>query len=241
MQNGFEDVFTATALAAVEVGALPYAKGLIDNQFSHYIRDDGGTNYRANEVAQQVRRPRRHYRLLMLLLLLVVVVVTFVFFVSSCFPGCCSVPCITVNMPLRCTAQHHTPALHCATPHPCAALRNTTALIEHQARMLSILALYHSYSADDAFMLKHFGRAKALADWLSARRAASLREFGAEDPRCLVILVSPSISFFCALYTFLFLCICIGMRHSEVRLGLNALCGTLTSSCGILHGATGTD
>ena len=48
MQNGFEDVFTSTAMAAVEWGAMPYAKGLIENQFSHYIRDDGLTNYRAS-------------------------------------------------------------------------------------------------------------------------------------------------------------------------------------------------
>ena len=27
MQNGFEDVFTSTAMAAVEWGAMPYAKG----------------------------------------------------------------------------------------------------------------------------------------------------------------------------------------------------------------------
>ena len=80
------------------------SKGLIDNQFDHYIRDDGLTNYRANEVAQQ-------------------------------------------------------------------------------ARMLTILALYHSYSGDDATLLRHFAKAKALADWLRARRETSLAEFTPDDPR----------------------------------------------------------
>jgi hypothetical protein len=44
--------------------------------------------------------------------------------------------------------------------------------------------LYHSCSdGDSAFLLKHFARAKALADWLIARRETALRDFGAEDPR----------------------------------------------------------
>ena len=104
MQDGFEDVFTATAMAALEWGAMPYAKGLIDAQYRHYIREDGLTNYRAEELAQQ-------------------------------------------------------------------------------ARMLTILALYYSYSGGDAtFLLQHFAKAKALADWLTARRATSLC-FGADDPR----------------------------------------------------------
>ena len=104
MQDGFEDVFTATAMAALEWGAMPYAKGLIDAQYRHYIREDGLTNYRAEELAQQ-------------------------------------------------------------------------------ARMLTILAFYHSYSGGDAtFLLQHFDKAKALADWLTARRATSLC-FGADDPR----------------------------------------------------------
>ena len=55
MQNGFEDVFTATAMAALEWGAMPYAKGLIDAQYRHYIRNDGLTNYRAEELGQQAR------------------------------------------------------------------------------------------------------------------------------------------------------------------------------------------
>ena len=55
MQNGFEDTFTATATAALEVGAMPYATGLIDHYWNHYVRDDGLINYRAEEVAQQAR------------------------------------------------------------------------------------------------------------------------------------------------------------------------------------------
>lgn len=114
MQNGFQDVFTSIGAAALEIGAMPYARGLIDNQFSHYIRDDGMINYRGEEVAQS-------------------------------------------------------------------------------ARMLTILAQFFSYSKDDdaatvdgdnvvTFMLKHFKRAKAVADWLIARRGTTL-DFGRDDPR----------------------------------------------------------
>ena len=31
LQDGFEDTFTATATGALEMGSLPYAKGVIDN------------------------------------------------------------------------------------------------------------------------------------------------------------------------------------------------------------------
>jgi hypothetical protein len=52
-----------------------------------------------------------------------------------------------------------------------------------QARMLTILALYHSYSGgDDAFLLEHFAKAKGIADWLVARRAESL-QYPEADPR----------------------------------------------------------
>ena len=48
-------------------------------------------------------------------------------------------------------------------------------------------ALYHTYSdVDDdsgAFLLRHFARAKALAEWLIARRRTSLADFSAGDPR----------------------------------------------------------
>ena len=55
--------------------------------------------------------------------------------------------------------------------------------LAQNARMLTVLALYHSYSGgDDAFLLKHFAKAKALAEWLIARRATSL-EYAVTDPR----------------------------------------------------------
>ena len=51
------------------------------------------------------------------------------------------------------------------------------------ARMLTVLALQHSYSeGDGTFLLEYFGKAKALADLLIARHAASLK-FGSDDPR----------------------------------------------------------
>eukprot|EP01051_Picozoa_sp_SAG22_P006147 SAG22_NODE_392_length_11210_cov_3.879669_8_plen_1389_part_00 len=91
-------------MGALETGAMPYAKGLIDHQWMNYVRYDGMINYRAEEVAQQ-------------------------------------------------------------------------------ARMLTILALYYSYSGGDAeLLLKHFAKAKTMADWLIARRAESL-QYGPADPR----------------------------------------------------------
>ena len=51
-QDGFEDTFTASATAALEIGAFPYAKGVIDNWLSFYMRDNGMTTYRAEELAQ---------------------------------------------------------------------------------------------------------------------------------------------------------------------------------------------
>jgi hypothetical protein len=93
-------------MAALEVGAMPYASGLIDHQWMNYVRDDGMINYRAEEVAQQ-------------------------------------------------------------------------------ARMLTILALFHSYSGGrtgDALLLKHFQKARTMAEWLMARRLESLH-WPADDPR----------------------------------------------------------
>jgi hypothetical protein len=101
--DGLLSVFIATATAALEYGAMPYAKGVIDNQFSFYVRPDGMVWYRGIEV----------------------------------------------------------PAT---------------------ARMLTILALYHSYSDDDDFLLKHFSKAQAVALLLIARRADSLK-YGKDDPR----------------------------------------------------------
>ena len=39
--NGVPDTFIATATAALEWGALPFARGVIANHFSYYVRDDG--------------------------------------------------------------------------------------------------------------------------------------------------------------------------------------------------------
>lgn len=77
--------------------------------------------------------------------------------------------------------------LNLMTPHPPSGLINYRAEeIAQQARMLTILALYYSYSdngADDvAFMLEQFDKAKAIADLLIARRQTSL-QYGKSDPR----------------------------------------------------------
>ena len=45
IQNGFEDTFTATAMGALEVGAMPYARGLIDHQWDHSCPGRGGEGY----------------------------------------------------------------------------------------------------------------------------------------------------------------------------------------------------
>ena len=54
-QDGFQDVFTSTATMALEWGAMPFAKGVIDNQFELYVRHDGLVNYRAIEVPSMSR------------------------------------------------------------------------------------------------------------------------------------------------------------------------------------------
>jgi hypothetical protein len=59
--------------------------------------------------------------------------------------------------------------------------------LPQSARMLTILALYHSYAEDKqqatAFLLTHFATAKAVADLLAYRRTLSLKQFPAGDPR----------------------------------------------------------
>ena len=52
---GMQDVFTTTATAALEWGAMPYAKGVIDYQFKHYVRDDGMVWFRAEELPATAR------------------------------------------------------------------------------------------------------------------------------------------------------------------------------------------
>ena len=95
LQDGFEDVFTATATAALEWGAMAYARGVIDNHLRFYVRNNGMVSYRAEELAQF-------------------------------------------------------------------------------GRMLTIFALYTSMSGDDALLLGHFGKARALAELLLYRYSQSL-------------------------------------------------------------------
>ena len=47
LQDGFQDTFTSTATAALEWGAFPYARGVIDNWLRYYTRDNGMITYRA--------------------------------------------------------------------------------------------------------------------------------------------------------------------------------------------------
>ena len=57
--------------------------------------------------------------------------------------------------------------------------------LAQSSRMLTLLALYHSYTSagDAALLLRHFDKAKAMADWLMARRNASTLAFDPADPR----------------------------------------------------------
>eukprot|EP01052_Picozoa_sp_SAG31_P043889 SAG31_NODE_7464_length_1682_cov_2.217309_3_plen_242_part_01 len=52
---GLQDVFTTTATAALEFGAMAYAKGVIDYQFKHYVRSDGMIWFRTMEVPATAR------------------------------------------------------------------------------------------------------------------------------------------------------------------------------------------
>ena len=55
MQNGFQDTFTTTAQAALEFGAMPWARGLISNEFNYYVLADGMVRYRGEELPQSAR------------------------------------------------------------------------------------------------------------------------------------------------------------------------------------------
>ena len=55
LQDGFQDTNTATATGALEWGAVPYAHGVIDNWLRFYLRNDGMTTYRSEELAQSGR------------------------------------------------------------------------------------------------------------------------------------------------------------------------------------------
>ena len=45
-QDGFQDTFTTTAQAALEMGAALWARGLIDHQFKHYVRCASSTQFK---------------------------------------------------------------------------------------------------------------------------------------------------------------------------------------------------
>ncbi|KOO26820.1 tat (twin-arginine translocation) pathway signal sequence domain protein [Chrysochromulina tobinii] len=97
LQDGFQDTFTSTATAALEWGAFPYARGVIDNWLRYYVRDNGMVTYRAEELAQS-------------------------------------------------------------------------------GRMLTIFALYVDSTGDRELMLTHFGKVRALAQWLLYRYQQSLAD-----------------------------------------------------------------
>lgn len=60
----YQDTFTTTAQAALEMGAVHWARGLVDHQFSHYVRLDGMIHYRGEvrEFTMKLRSLRIHYR-----------------------------------------------------------------------------------------------------------------------------------------------------------------------------------
>ena len=68
---------------------------------------------------------------------------------------------------------------HCAR---CVTLQSSTNDSGKVTRMLTILALYFSYTGDSELLLKHFAKAKALAEWLLYRRSLSLKH-SPDDPR----------------------------------------------------------
>ena len=51
--DGFQDIFTASLLANMEWGRFATAKAIIDNQFDHFVGDDGLVAMRGPEVGQQ--------------------------------------------------------------------------------------------------------------------------------------------------------------------------------------------
>ena len=55
--NGVPDTFIATATAALEWGALPFARGVIANHFRYYVRDDGMVWHRAEALPASARAP----------------------------------------------------------------------------------------------------------------------------------------------------------------------------------------
>ena len=54
-RDGLPEVFTSTATAALEMGAMPYAKGVIDNYLRFFVRDDGMLTHHGTEVPASAR------------------------------------------------------------------------------------------------------------------------------------------------------------------------------------------
>ena len=53
--DGFQEIFTATMAAALEWGLHGYARTVLNNWLTYFIRDDGSVLYRGLEMAQQGR------------------------------------------------------------------------------------------------------------------------------------------------------------------------------------------
>eukprot|EP00966_Prymnesium_polylepis_P028565 661461-Prymnesium_polylepis.1 len=54
--NGFQEIFTASLAASLELGAFPYAKLVLHNFLEHYLRGRTGlVFYRGLELAQSAR------------------------------------------------------------------------------------------------------------------------------------------------------------------------------------------
>ena len=61
---GLQDVFTSTATAALEFGAMVYARGVVDYQFKHYVRADGMIWFRAEEARPAERKQNTSHAVL---------------------------------------------------------------------------------------------------------------------------------------------------------------------------------
>ena len=53
--DGFQEIFTATMMASLEWGCYDYARGVLDNWLTYFIKDKGFVLYRGLEMAQHGR------------------------------------------------------------------------------------------------------------------------------------------------------------------------------------------
>ena len=53
--DGFQEIFTATMMASLEWGMFGYAKGVLDNWLTFFLKDNGFVLYRGLEMAQHGR------------------------------------------------------------------------------------------------------------------------------------------------------------------------------------------